>query len=139
MYMYRRCCNCGNCPCTCGNNSGCNGGIPVVIRGATGPTGPTGPQGPATVTVGQTITGEPGTAASVTSTGGVNAVLTFTIPRGATGATGATGVTGPQGVQGIQGVQGSQGPQGAQGVAGAVGATGATGPTGPTGATEQVL
>lgn len=86
MYIYRRCRTCGNCPCTCG----CNGPTqypPVTIVGATGPTGPTGPQGPATITVGQTITGEPETQASVVSTGGENAVLTFTIPRGATGAT----------------------------------------------------
>lgn len=102
------------------------------MRGPTGPTGATGPQGPATITVGQTITGEPGTAATVTSTGGANAVLTFTIPRGATGATGAMGATGPQGVQGLQGVQGPQGPQGPQGIAGVAG------PTGPTGPTEHV-
>ena len=128
--MIRTCGCCGNYPCTCGG-CGCNG---MRIVGATGPrgaTGATGPEGPATITVGQTITGEPGTAASVTQTGVENAILTFTIPRGATGATGVTGATGPQGVQGLQGVQGPQGPQGAQGIAGVQGPTGPTGPTEP--------
>lgn len=63
-----------------------------------GPTGPRGPQGPATITVGSTTTGEPGTNAQVTNSGtSENAILNFTIPRGETGATGPTG---PQGLQG---------------------------------------
>ena len=123
---YNHCCVCGCCPCRCGALRGPTG--PAGPRGATGPTGPAGTAA-FSLTVGDTITGEPGTAASVTQSGGENVVLTFTIPRGDTGATGATGVTGPQGVQGIQGVQGEQG------MAGATGATGATGPAGPTGAT----
>mgnify|MGYP004524931967 CR=1 FL=1 len=50
-----------------------------------GPTGPRGPQGPATITVGSTTTGEPGTNAQVTNSGtSGNAILNFTIPRGAT-------------------------------------------------------
>ena len=53
-----------------------------------GPTGPTGPTGPATITVGTTTTSDAGTSATVTNTGtNQNAVLNFTIPRGATGAT----------------------------------------------------
>ena len=126
MMTYNHCCVCGCCPCRCGALRGPTG--PAGPRGATGPTGPAGTAA-FSLTVGDTITGEPGTAASVTQSGGENVVLTFTIPRGDTGATGATGVTGPQGVQGIQGVQGEQG------MAGATGATGATGPAGPTGAT----
>ena len=56
----------------------------------------TGPQGPATITVGTTTTGDPGTNASVVNVGtNQNAVLNFTIPRGATGVTGPTGPQGP--------------------------------------------
>ncbi len=87
-----------------------------------GPTGPTGPQGPATITIGTTTTGEPGTNASVTNSGtDENAVLDFVIPRGDTGATGPAGPQGLQGEQGLQGIAGIQGP------------TGPTGPTGPAG------
>ena len=75
-----------------------------------GPTGPTGPQGPATITVGVTTTGNPGTGANVTNVGtNENAILNFTIPAGMTGATGPTG---PQGLQGIQGQTGPTGPTG---------------------------
>ena len=51
-----------------------------------------GPPGQAaTITVGETVTGEPGTQAAVENTGTENAaVLRFTIPRGAAGPTGAT-------------------------------------------------
>ena len=50
-----------------------------------GPTGPQGPTGPATITVGQTTTGNPGTNASVTNVGtNENAILNFTIPAGMT-------------------------------------------------------
>jgi hypothetical protein len=72
----------------------------IGATGATGPTGATGAQGPrgsdgapgpagadgdpATVEVGDTITGSPGTNAEVVNTGTVqNAVLNFIIPRGA--------------------------------------------------------
>ena len=114
--------------------------------GVFGPTGPTGPQGPATITIGTTTTGNPGTNASVTNVGtNENAILNFTIPAGATGAQGIqgpTGPTGPQGIQGAAGVQGEigptgptgpTGPQGIQGAAGVQGEIGPTGPTGPTG------
>ena len=131
--IYQKCCVCGCSPCCCHNRT-------CVIRGATGPrgatgaTGATGPTGasPVTVSVGQTITGDPGTFASVTGSGGDNLVLTFTIPRGDTGPRGETGATG---AQGIQGNTGPTGPMGVAGVTGPTGATGADGVTGPTGAT----
>ena len=79
-----------------------NFGIPQGATGATGATGPAGPTGPAgatgpagtaaTVVVGLTNTGAPGTYASVINSGTSSAaVLDFTIPAGATGAAGATG------------------------------------------------
>lgn len=71
--------------------------------GVMGPTGPRGPQGPATIRVGNTVTGAPGTMASVVNAGSLdNAVLTFTIPAGPTGPSGATGATGPTGPAGAQ-------------------------------------
>jgi len=70
-----------------------------------GPTGPTGPTGPATVTVGTTTTGLPGTDAAVTNTGtGQNAVLNFVIPAGEIGPTGPTG---PDGLDGATGPTGA--------------------------------
>jgi hypothetical protein len=77
-------------------------------QGPTGPIGPTGPTGPqgaqgiaATVDAGLTTTGDPGTSASVTNAGTVNAALfNFTIPQGAPGTSGPTGPSGPQGAQG---------------------------------------
>src|SRR5699024_5935357 len=76
--------------------------------GERGPEGPQGPQGPAgengapgakgdpgesaTVTVGETVTGEPGTPAKVENTGTPqNAVLKFTIPKGEKGDPGSGG------------------------------------------------
>ncbi len=94
-------------------NTGC------CCFGTPGPTGATGPSA-VTITIGDTVTGAPGTNAVVTNTGTAeNAILNFTIPRGATGNTGATGSTGatgpigPQGSQGIQGPIGNTGPTGA--------------------------
>ena len=102
-------------------------------NGITGPTGPTGPQGPATITVGTTITGAPGTPALVENTGTLeNAILTFTIPTGATGPQGITGEIGPTGPQGIPGEIGPIGPTGPQGLAGEVGPTGPQGLAGET-------
>ena len=64
----------------------------------------------ASVTVGTTTTGAAGTSASVTNSGTTqDAVLNFTIPRG------AQGEQGPQGVQGNTGPAGPTGPQGPQG------------------------
>lgn len=67
--------------------------------GPPGPQGPTGPTGPgATIQVNSTVTGAPGTNASVTNVGSLQtAMFNFVIPRGDVGATGATGATGPQG------------------------------------------
>ena len=63
----------------------CNNYIPVP-----GPQGPAGT--PATIVVGSTITGAPGTNASVTNTGTTsNAVLNFVIPRGDPGTPGSAG------------------------------------------------
>jgi hypothetical protein len=67
--------------------------------GPVGPQGPVGPTGPgATIQVNSTVTGAPGTNASVTNVGSLQtAMFDFVIPRGDVGATGATGATGPQG------------------------------------------
>ena len=62
----------------------------VIPRGETGATGPQGLTGPAgadgtaaTITVGTTTTGEPGTEASVTNVGtDTEAILNFVIPAG---------------------------------------------------------
>jgi microcystin-dependent protein len=74
-------------------------GIPAGVQGNTGATGATGSQGPAgsaaTIAVGSTTTGAPGTNASVTNTGtSATAVFAFTIPRGDVGATGPPGPAG---------------------------------------------
>ena len=124
-----------------GFNSCCCGfrfitGPTVPGIGPTGPTGPTGPAGEigptgptglaATIAIGTTTTGEPGTDAVVTNTGTEEAaILNFTIPTGATGPTGEIGPTGPQGIQGLTGEVGATGP------------TGDIGPTGPTGADAE--
>lgn len=56
-------------------------GIPTLVTGEQGETGPQGPA--ATVAVGTTTTGEPGTQARVYNSGtDSNAVLNFEIPRG---------------------------------------------------------
>ena len=81
------------------NNAVLNFVIPAGATGANGADGATGADGTAaTVQVGTTTTGAPGTDASVTNTGTEsNAVLNFVIPAGATGATGANGATGADG------------------------------------------
>ena len=76
-----------------------NFGIPKGDKGDKGDTGATGATGSpgeaATVSVGTTSTGLPGTNASVTNTGTSSAaVLNFTIPRGEKGDKGDTGSTG---------------------------------------------
>ena len=69
--------------------------------------------GPATIVVGTTTTGAPGTPATVSNTGtNQNAVLTFSIPAGATGPTGPTGATGATGPTGPTGATGATGPTG---------------------------
>ena len=105
-------------------------------QGGVGPTGPTGPAGPATISIGTTTTGDPGTDAIVFNSGtSENVVLDFTIPQGLIGPTGATGATGPQGLVGPTGATGATGPQGLVGPTGVTGATGPQGLVGPTGAT----
>lgn len=60
-----------------------------------GPTGPTGPAGPSTISIGNIITTEAGTRASVTNTGtNQNVVLSFLIPKGDKGDIGPTGPKG---------------------------------------------
>lgn len=68
----------------------------TIPRGDKGDTGETGPQGSAaTVSIGKTNTGNPGTSASVTNSGtSSEAVFNFTIPKGDTGSPGAKGDTG---------------------------------------------
>ena len=75
--------------------------IPKGDKGDTGDVGSTGPQGQvgatgsaATIAVGSTSTGNPGTNASVTNSGSSSAAtFDFTIPRGDTGASGSDGKT----------------------------------------------
>jgi hypothetical protein len=63
----------------------------VVTVATPGPQGPQG-TGSATVSIGTTATGSPGTDVSVTNTGSTTAaVLNFTIPRGSTGLQGDIG------------------------------------------------
>ena len=85
-----------------GNTSVLNFGIPQGAKGDKGDAGTPGAQGPrgfaATVNVGETTTGQPGTDASVINAGNENdAVLKFTIPKGEKGETGEAGPQGPTG------------------------------------------
>lgn len=77
--------------------------------------GPKGDKGDAaTVTVGETVTGDAGSQASVQNTGDEHAaVLTFTVPKGDKGDKGDAGEKGETGERGPQGDQGPQGPRGA--------------------------
>ena len=85
-----------------------------VINGQKGETGDS-----ATIEVGTTTTGLPGSDASVVNSGDThNAVFDFTIPRGDKGDKGDKG---DQGIQGIQGEQGPQGIQGERGIQGPIG------------------
>ena len=98
----------------------------TIPRGATGAAGRDGVNGQdgrdgvngqdgadgaaATIQIGEVVTGEPGTNASVENTGTENAaVLKFTIPRGATGARGAQGAPGQNGADGAPGAPGADG------------------------------
>lgn len=102
-----------------------------------------GPPGKdATITVGETVTGQPGTPASVVNTGTESAaMLNFTIPQGQQGPAGPQGPQGepgpqgPQGEQGDPGAQGEPGPEGPQGPKGDQGDPGPTGPQGEPGPT----
>ena len=121
-----------------------------ITYGAVGPTGAPGPQGAtgatgtaATVAVGTTITGAPGSLATVTNTGKSSAaVFNFTIPRGATGPVGPTGSpggAGPAGQIGPAGPAGAAGANGAPGTKGDKGDVGPQGPAGVTGKTQSAL
>lgn len=91
---------------------------------------------PSPITIGQTVTGQPGTVASVYNSGTpYRPVLNFTIPQGGTGPAGPAGVQGPAGPEGPQGAPGAAGSQGIQGPMGPQGIQGPAGPTGPTGPT----
>ena len=119
--------------------------------GDPGPQGPKGPQGPqgepgetgpagqtATITVGATTTGEPGTEAQVTNSGTAqDAILNFTIPQGVQGPKGDTGPQGPKGDTGETGPQGPKGDTGETGPQGPKGDTGEAGPQGPKGDTGE--
>ena len=61
--------------------------IPTGATGDIGPTGPTGATGASPIlTIGDVITGDPGTEASATITGtSPNFILNLTIPQGPTG------------------------------------------------------
>ena len=86
------------------------------------------------ITVGTTVTTQPGTNARVTATPTpCGTELSFFIPRGAQGAQGPQGPAGPQGEQGPAGPQGEQGPAGPQGEQGPAGPQGEQGPAGPQG------
>lgn len=86
--FFYNCCTTRCCP---QRNTCCNNVIAIP-----GPQGPAGQA--ATVTVGSTITGLPGTSAVVTNSGTTsNAVLNFIIPEGQPGATGPQGPAGTNG------------------------------------------
>lgn len=99
----------------CGGSSGGSSGGTTGPQGPPGPTGPQGPEGPqgdaATVAVGTTTTGAPGTSAIVVNSGTTSAaVFDFTIPEGEKGDPGdpATanifaGVANPNGSQSATG------------------------------------
>lgn len=83
-------------------------GADSSVPGPTGPTGETGEQGPqgiqgpqgeaASVTIGTTTTGDPGTLANVINSGNSSlAVFDFTVPQGPTGDKGDQGDVGPTG------------------------------------------
>ena len=91
--------------------------VSIVVKGTPGPEGPPGEAGPpgatgaqgdpgppgdaATITVGTTTTGAPGTSASVVAVGTTAAqIFDFTIPTGAAGPPGAPGAQGDPGPAG---------------------------------------
>ena len=90
------------------NDGGLPNPDPVNIRGPAGTPGAQGEPGPATVvTVGDTITGEPGTDASVTSTPTEDGIqLGFTIPRGQDGAQGPAGAPGKDNLPNVSALSG---------------------------------
>jgi len=102
----------------------------VATLGAPGPSGQA-----ATIAVGTTETGAPGTQASVLNIGTSSAaIFDFTIPRGDIGAQGQQGI---QGIQGIQGDPGQKGDKGDTGDAATVDAGSTT--TGSPGSSASVF
>ena len=86
-----------------------------------------------TISVGEVITGDPGSSAKVSTTDTETGVeLNFTIPQG------PKGDTGPQGEQGPKGDPGEQGPQGEQGPKGDPGEQGPQGPKGDPGDLKEI-
>ena len=74
----------------------------MVLKGDTGATGAVGSAG--TITVGTVTTGSAGGSASVSNSGtSSEAVLNFTIPKGASGASGIQGAQGQTGATGAAG------------------------------------
>ena len=70
----------------------------TVTAAGVGPAGPAGPPGPATIDVGTTSTGAPGTSATVVNSGtSEDVILDFTIPAGADGEPGEPGEPGTPG------------------------------------------
>lgn len=120
--------------------------------GPTGPKGDKGDNGPATITIGDTTTGEAGTDAMVTNVGtNEDVVLNFVIPKGENGEQGPmgqmgpkgdkgdVGPTGPRGEKGEMGLQGLAGEKGEQGEPGLQGEVGPKGDKGDPGSMEPVL
>ena len=91
--------------------------IPRGIPGTAGTNGQDGAPGKdgtdgkaATIQIGEVITGEPGTNASVENTGTANAaILKITIPRGNAGVQGEQGEPGQKGADGKDGADGAPG------------------------------
>ena len=102
--------------------------FPLTVRAKT--TGGTA----ATVSVGATTTGLPGSDAAVANTGTSSAaILRFTIPRGAVGPAGIPGATGATGAKGDAGAAGPKGDTGAAGTSGLKGDKGDKGLDGANG------
>ena len=113
-------------------NLGVTTGVPATITLQMGTPGPA-----ATVTVGTTTTGTPGSDASVVNVGTTsNAVLDFTIPRGDTGDKGDQGNQGEQGVPGAKGDKGDTGNTGSAGASATI--TAGTTTTGAPGSSASV-
>lgn len=91
--------------------SGATASVSVTSVGDRGPTGSAGPVN--VISIGQVITGAPGSDASATISGTPpNQTLSLSIPRGDVGQTGS------QGTQGVPGNVGPAGPAGPSGPAG---------------------
>ncbi len=102
----------------------------TIPRGADGTNGADGANGTngidgangadgaaATISVGTTTTGAPGTSASVSNSGTPSAaIFDFAIPRGDQGEQGIQGIQGETGAQGEQGIQGTPGTNGTDGI-----------------------